>query len=152
MLEKYKKHKSRRRVSFHLGTCSLIFFIFAIIAKEWVISLILALLFICCLSIYLICSKTMNIIEIALTQKCINCDKDIFYKEENKYLLYGQNVSKNTYDNDITNDKKKINIKKYICEECKLCFCIVETYQLNNKGTYTLLKKEKHMIKNYTDK
>ena len=143
MLEKYKNLKSRRRVTFHLGACSLIFLIFAIVAKELIISLILGLLFILCLIIYLFSYKGMENIEQILIDKCIKCENTLIHKEEIKYLLYGQNVSKDVFENDITNEKKKIKVKKYICNNCNLCFSIVEIYQSNNKGHFTLIKKEK---------
>ncbi len=152
MLEKYKKLKSKRRVTFHLCACSLIFLIFAVIAKELIISLILGFVFILCLIVYLLSYKGMGNIEQLLIDKCIKCDNSLIHKEETKYLLYGQNVIKDVFENDITSEKKKIEVKKYICNNCHLCFSIVEIYQLNNKGLFSLIKKEKHLLDDYVEK
>lgn len=152
MLEKYKNLKSKKRVTFHLGACSLLFFVFGIIAKEYLISVILLIIFAICLIIYLLSTKKMEEIEIIFLKNCVKCNKNISYKEEIKHLLYGQNVSKEAFDNDITNEKQKIKIKKYVCNNCHLCFSIVEIYQLNNKGTFSLMKKEKHLLEDYIEK
>ena len=151
MIEKYKSNKSRRRVSFHLGACTLIFLVFSIISKTYILALVLLFLFIICLMIYIKSLKNMNKIEKHFISKCSRCGKDIHYNKTVKYLLYNQNVNETDFNTNFSTDKKKIEIEKYYCIECKLCFSIIKTYQMKNNGDYVLMKTEKNLDDNYNN-
>lgn len=150
MVNKYKKSKKSRRVSFHLGACSILFLIFAIISKELYLIILLSLIFVLCLIIYIFSRNNMNKIETLFTAKCINCNNNIKIESECKYLLYGQNVSKHDFETNIADDKKKYEISKYICLDCHLCFTILKIYQLNSKGEFILMKTEKNLDEEYS--
>ena len=64
-------------------------------------------------------------------------------------MLYGQNVSKHDFDTNIADDKKKYEISKYICLDCKLCFTVLKIYQLNSNGEFILMKTEKNLDEEY---
>ena len=150
MVNKYKKFKKSRRVSFHLGACSILFLIFAIISKELYLIILLSLIFVLCLVIYILSRNKMEKIESLFTTKCINCNKDTKIESEFKYLLYGQNVSKHDFETNIADDKKKYEINKYICLDCHLCFTILKIYQLDSKGEFILMKTEKNLDEEYS--
>lgn len=151
MIEKYKSNKSRRRVSFHLGACSIIFLVFSIISKTYILALVLLFLFIICLTMYINAFKSMNKIETHFMSKCSRCGKDIHYNKTFKYLLYNQNVSETDFNTTVSTDKKKIEIEKYYCVECKLCFAIIKTYQMKNNGEFVLMKTEKNLDDDYNN-
>lgn len=151
MVDKYKSSKRKRRVSFHLGACSLIFLVFCIVSKTYILALVLLFLFLICLAVYFRAYKNMIKIEDYFMSKCSRCGKDIHYEKLTKYLLYNQQVNETDFNTTVSTDKKKIEIDKYYCIECKLCFAVIKTYQMKNNGDYVLMKTEKNLDDDYNN-
>lgn len=133
MQEKYKKFKKQIKMNLGLGTTIGLIGIFSIFSDMVLFGILFTLVGALILGIAFLLKKETLSLEEACKEKCYCCNKDVNHSIENRYYVNDHLVKKSNYD-EATNNKKRMEIHYYKCEDCNFCLTVIHTYLIvNNK-------------------
>ena len=134
MKDRYSKLKKQIKTQLGLGTTVGAIGVFSLFSEMVLFGLILIFIGGIILFITYIMKKETKNLEEECKKTCITCGKEVKHSIENRYFIADNLVKKSDYDN-ANNNKKRMEIHYYKCEDCSFCLTIIHTYicTLNNK-------------------
>lgn len=133
MKNKYTKLKKQIKVNLGLGTTIGLIGIFSLFSDMILFGVLLFVVGGLILGFtYMLKRETVKLEE-ECKKTCLCCNKEINHIVENRYFIADNLVKKEKYD-EAKNNKKRMEIHYYKCEDCSFCLTVIHTYlYVNNK-------------------
>ena len=133
MKDKYIKLKKQIKMNLGLGTTIGLIGFFSVFSDMILFGIMLMIVGGLILGFTYILKRETVKLEEECKKTCFCCHKEVKHSIENRYYVNDNLVKKSNYD-DVSSNKKRMEIHYYKCEDCSFCLTVIHTYlYVNNK-------------------